>query len=223
MTLLPHLVRYTQAADAPVIGSVIWLHGLGASGHDFEPLVPELGIQTNVRFLFPHAPNQAVTINMGMVMPSWYDILSLGEIREVNQAQVAASVQAIRELIIHEHAQGVPYESIVLAGFSQGGAIALQTALHFDQRLGGVMALSTYLFDPERVPPALEGPNRETPFLVQHGTEDSVVPFSLGKRSQIALKQAGYRVEWQSFAMGHEVCFAQLREIAVWMQARWQT
>lgn len=222
MSLLPHLTRYTHSAEAPVTGSAIWLHGLGASGHDFEPLVPELGIKANVRFIFPHAPNQPVTINMGMVMPSWYDIYSLGEIREVNQAQVADSVQAIRALIEHEHAQGVPYQNIVLAGFSQGGAVALQTALHFEHQLGGLMALSTYLFDPDRVPAALDSVNRETPFLVQHGTEDPVVPFSLGKRSQIALKQAGYKVEWQSFSMGHEVCFAQLREIAVWMQSRWQ-
>jgi len=221
MSLLPHLTRYSQSADQTVQGSVIWLHGLGASGHDFEPLVPEMGLQANIRFIFPHAPNQPVTINMGMVMPSWYDILSLGEIRQVNQAQVAASVQAIRALLAQEVAQGVPCDKIVLAGFSQGGAIALETALHLEHTLAGVMALSTYLFDPERIPSALESPNRETPFLFQHGTEDPVVPFGLAKRSQAGLKQAGYAVQWQTYPMQHGVCPPQIRDIAQWLQARW--
>ena len=221
MERLPHLTRYSRNTAENVQGSVIWLHGLGASGHDFEPLVPHLGLsQSNIRFIFPHAPARPVTINMGMVMPSWYDILSIAEIREVDPQQVQESVQALHAFIAHEHESGVPYEKIVLAGFSQGGAITYETALNFEHQLGGIMALSTYLFDPDKLPSAAHSPNKDTPILVHHGRFDPTVPLHLAERSHTALKQAGYAVNWQSYAMEHAVCPEQIQDIARWLQSR---
>lgn len=219
MDLLPHLTRYSKNAQAPVQGCVIWLHGLGASGHDFEPLVPHLGLDfANIRFIFPHAPARPVTLNMGMVMPSWYDILSIAEIREVNQEQVQSSVQNLRDFIENEHQAGLPYDKIILAGFSQGGAITYETALNFEHQLGGIMALSTYLFDPNQVPPADQSPNQDTALLIHHGRFDPVVAPPLAERSYEALKQAGYTPQWKSYPMEHGVCPEQIQDIAQWLQ-----
>lgn len=218
MQLLPHLTAYSRSADAPVTGAVIWLHGLGASGHDFEPLVPYLGLKRNVRFIFPHAPNQAVTINGGMVMPSWYDILSLGEMRQVDWKQVEASVAAVRALISREGERGVPHEQVVIAGFSQGGAITLQLALSEPERFAGIMALSTYLFTPDEVPPAAASANAATPLIMHHGRWDGTVPLSLAERSRAGLEKAGYKVDWKTYAMEHGVCDQQIGDIAGWLQ-----
>lgn len=220
MQLLPHLERYSISPDLPVIGTVIWLHGLGASGHDFEPLVPLLGLTQNLRFLFPHAPEKPVTINGGMVMPSWYDILSMGFLRRVSWPEVEASVQALKDFIAAEAQKGIPSERIILAGFSQGGAIVLQTALRLETKLAGILALSTYLLDLDNVPPAANSPNAQTPLAMMHGTFDPVVPFALAERSSEAMQKAGYVLNWQTYPMEHQVCDVQIRDMAKWYQAR---
>lgn len=220
MTLLPYLERYSISKDQPVIGTVIWLHGLGASGHDFEPLVTLLGLKHNLRFIFPHAPERAVTINGGMVMPSWYDILSMGFLREVNWQDVEASVLAVKDLIAAEAARGVPSERVILAGFSQGGAIILQTALNLNQKLAGVLALSTYVLQLESVPTASESLNAQTPFEMMHGTHDQVVPYALGEKSSQAILRAGYKLNWKTYPMQHQVCDPQIRDMAIWYQQR---
>lgn len=218
MSLLPHLERFSRSQSEPVTGAVIWLHGLGASGHDFEPLVPHLGLKANIRFLFPHAPEQAVTVNGGMVMPSWYDIYSLGMLRSVDWNQVQASVDAVQALIDREKSRGIASERLVLAGFSQGGAIALQLALNHAERFAGIMALSTYLFEPDQVPLAADAANGKTPLLMHHGRWDQTVPLALAEMSRAGLLKAGYQVDWKTYPMEHGVCPEQIGDIAAWMQ-----
>lgn len=222
MTLLPHLERYSRSATEPVQGAVVWLHGLGANGHDFEPVVPELGLpkDLNLRFVFPHAPSRPVTINMGMVMPSWYDILSMSGLRQVNWEQVNTSMEQTRALLAREHARGLPWDRLVLAGFSQGGAIALQTFLELDQRLAGVMALSTYTFKPDALPSAKQSVNATTPVLMHHGLHDPVVPLELAELSRQSLQAAGYALAWQTWPMEHGVCAPQIHAIGKWLAAR---
>lgn len=220
-TLIPHLERYSGKADEPVKGTVIWLHGLGDSGHGFEPLVPYLKLKSNLRFIFPHAPARSVTINGGMVMPSWYDIYSIGALREVSWEQVKTSVGAIEALIQRENERGIPTEQIVLAGFSQGGAVTLELALQTKAKFAGIMALSTYLFKPDQVPPAAESANGRTPLLMHHGRWDPTVPLSLAERSREGLQTAGYAIDWKTYPMEHGVCDAQIADIGTWLDERW--
>ena len=198
--------------------SVIWLHGLGADGHDFEPVVPELNLpcNTGVRFIFPHAPEQPVTINGGMVMRAWYDILSMEIAREIDQTGIDRSVQQIEELINREIDRGRTSDRILLAGFSQGGAIALQTGLFFDKPLLGILALSTYLPIPGRFN---EDPqvNSAVPIFMGHGTHDPVVPMQLGRQSYEFLNGRGYPIEWHTYPMQHSVNMEEIRDIGVWM------
>lgn len=197
--------------------SVIWLHGLGASGHDFEPVVPELGLdpQLAVRFVFPHAPRIPVTVNGGMVMPAWYDILEMSLDRKVDVVQIEKSAAAIRVLIQREIEQGVNPENIVIAGFSQGGAVAYQTALTYPQRLAGLLTLSTYL--------AVEDTsnytaiNKDLPIKIDHGTQDPVVPIVLGQRANETLTNQGYQVEFNTYPMAHQVCLPQIKAIGQWL------
>lgn len=197
--------------------SVIWLHGLGASGHDFEPVVPELGLdsQLAVRFVFPHAPRIPVTVNGGMVMPAWYDILEMSLDRKVDVVQIEKSAAAIRDLIQREIEQGVNPENIVIAGFSQGGAVAYQTALTYPQRLAGLLTLSTYL--------AVEDTsnytaiNKDLPIKIDHGTQDPVVPIVLGQRANETLTNQGYQVEFNTYPMAHQVCLPQIKAIGQWL------
>ena len=197
--------------------SVIWLHGLGASGHDFEPVVPELGLdpQLAVRFVFPHAPRIPVTVNGGMVMPAWYDILEMSLDRKVDVVQIEKSAAAIRDLIQREIERGVNPENIVIAGFSQGGAVAYQTALTYPQRLAGLLTLSTYL--------AVEDTsnytaiNKDLPIKIDHGTQDPVVPIVLGQRANETLTNQGYQVEFNTYPMAHQVCLPQIKAIGQWL------
>ena len=197
--------------------SVIWLHGLGASGHDFEPVVPELGLdpQLAVRFVFPHAPRIPVTVNGGMVMPAWYDILEMSLDRKVDVVQIEKSAAAIRDLIQREIEQGVNPENIVIAGFSQGGAVAYQTALTYPQRLAGLLTLSTYL--------AVEDTsnytaiNKDLPIKIDHGTQDPVVPIVLGQRANETLTNQGYQVEFNTYPIAHQVCLPQIKAIGQWL------
>lgn len=198
--------------------SVIWLHGLGASGNDFQPIVPELGLPQNhkVRFIFPHAPEQAVTVNGGHAMPSWYDILSMGSSgRSINQEQLNTSVAQVRYLVEQEIERGIKPERIILAGFSQGGAVAYHVALAHPVALGGLMALSTYLPLAEALPTAALHPS--LPIFIMHGTQDPVVPEGLGKEALAHLNSMGYKYRYESYPMEHQVCLEQIQHIGQWL------
>jgi phospholipase/carboxylesterase len=192
--------------------AVIWLHGLGADGHDFEPIVPELGLARPVRFVFPHAPVRAVTINNGMRMRAWYDILQFGGGAE-DEAGIRASERLVEGLLEGEKKKGIATDKIVLAGFSQGGAIALQTALRHAERLAGVLALSTYLPLAAKLQEA-GAANRATPIFMAHGTFDDIIPLRRAEQSRDLLKQAGYPVEWRVYPMPHSVSAEEIRDIA---------
>ena len=202
--------------------SVIWLHGLGANGHDFEPIVPLLEMPTT-RFVFPHAPVLPVTINMGMTMPAWYDILTLDEspTREPPE-HILASAALIEALVAREKERGVPAEKVVLAGFSQGGAMALHTGLRHSERLAGIMVLSAYLVLPDRLEAEVAAANRQTPMLFCHGTHDPMVPCRRGKASMEAVHQLNPErpLIWEEFPMGHEVCPPELGLIKAWLKKR---
>jgi phospholipase/carboxylesterase len=198
--------------------SVIWLHGLGADGHDFEPIVPELGsIGQRIRFIFPHAPAVPVTINGGYVMPAWYDIAEPGLSRHQDANGIRRSQHAIQQIVEHEIARGMPSKKIVLAGFSQGGAIALQTGLRFPQPLAGILALSTYLPLSDTVPDEVSSANRGLPILMAHGSADPIVPIDLGRTSRDLLAQLGYKVEWREYAMMHTIIQEEIVDIATWL------
>lgn len=199
--------------------SVIWLHGLGADGNDFVPIIPEL-IRPGwpaVRFVFPNAPVRAVTINGGMRMRAWYDILGLEIANRQDEGGVRESVTQIEELIARENSRGVPSERIILAGFSQGGAIALAAGLRHAQRLGGIMALSTYLPLGNTLPDEASPANRDLPILMAHGSVDPVVGEPLGLMSRDRLRVLGYPVEWRSYPMAHQVCAEEIADIAQWL------
>lgn len=202
-----------------VTAAVIWLHGLGADGHDFASLVPELRLPENVglRFIFPHAPSMPITINGGYVMPAWYDILEMNLERKIDESQLLASAAAVQALIEREIARGVKSERIILAGFSQGGAVVYQAGLSFNQPLAGILVMSSYLatYASLQVHPA----NQLTPILIQHGSEDSVVNEILGQRAFRFLKDHGCRVDYESYVMEHTLCIAQIEVIAHWIQS----
>jgi len=218
--MLPAVIRETGVN--PTL-TVIWLHGLGADGHDFVPIIPELGLPTDaaVRFIFPHAPAIPVTINGGYVMPAWYDILSLdGDQRKVDVAGICASREAIRQLIATENARGVPCSRIVLAGFSQGGAIAWLTGLTHAEPLAGILALSTYLPTPELLRDELNPACLTSPMLAAHGRHDDVVALSMGRTAVSVVESLGGQVVWQDYAMAHAVCLDEIRDIGDWLRAR---
>lgn len=193
--------------------AVIWLHGLGASGHDFEPVVPELGLPEDaaVRFIFPHAPNLPVTINGGMSMPAWYDIKAMDIDRIVDTEQLRASADAVGKLVEREIAKGIDASRIIVAGFSQGGAVAYELGLSYPQRLGGILALSTYFATAATI--RLSDANRDIPISVYHGTFDPIVPEALGVRSVETLKDMGFDPSYQTFPMEHSVCLEEVQDI----------
>ena len=198
--------------------AVLWLHGLGADGTDFEPVVPELRLpaRLRLRFVFPHAPVRPVTLNMGMSMRAWYDILQLGGGKE-DEAGIRASQALLEGLIEREKSRGVEARRIVLAGFSQGGAIALQTGLRYPERLGGILALSTYLPLAATLAAERSPANRDLPVLMAHGTLDPMIPIAKARDSRAALAALGYAVEWQEYAMPHSVCGQEIADIAAWL------
>jgi phospholipase/carboxylesterase len=193
--------------------AVIWLHGLGADGHDFEPIVPELALKKPVRFIFPHAPIRPVTINQGMRMRAWYDILQLGGGPE-DEKGLRASQKLTEDLV---RAQGLPANRIVLAGFSQGGAIALLTALRYPERLAGVMALSTYLPLAPTLAAERSTGNRDVPIFMAHGRYDDLIPLQRAHASREALEKLGYAVEWHDYPMPHSVCAPEVADIAAFL------
>lgn len=206
------------AADAVVI----WLHGLGASGHDFLPLGAHFNefdeSLQRVRFIFPHAPKMPVTINGGMVMPAWYDLTAIQPSRSINRATFEASVEAVQQMIREEMAKGIASTRILLAGFSQGGAVAYQAGLTFEYPLAGILALSTYLAEPEKL--VVHPKNASANLLLMHGSQDDVVGVNLGRQSHQWLLERGLSVDMKEYPMAHQVIGEQLVPIAHWMKAR---
>lgn len=202
--------------------SVIWLHGLGADGNDFVPIVPELGLPPalSVRFVFPHAPVRPVTLNGGLAMRAWYDIAELSPQGRRDPEGMAASVAAVRDLIAQENAAGIPTDHIVLAGFSQGGAVALHGGLSLPQPLAGILGLSTYLPDVEELPAIRHSANSSTSVLLAHGTHDPVLGIELGYQVLEGLRALGQPVEWLEYPMQHQVCLEEIRAIGQWLTAR---
>ena len=198
--------------------AVIWLHGLGADGRDFEPIVPELRLpqSLSLRFVFPHAPIRPVTLNQGMRMRAWYDILQLGGGRE-DDPGIRASQKSLEDLIAREGSRGIAPGRVVLAGFSQGGAIALQTALRYDERLAGTLALSTYLPLAPTLAAERNPANRDVPIFMAHGSQDPMIPLDRARASRDALAALGYAVEWREYPMQHSVCLEEIADIAAWL------
>jgi phospholipase/carboxylesterase len=198
--------------------AVIWLHGLGASGHDFEPVVPELSLPEGaaVRFIFPHAPNKPVTINGGMTMPAWYDIKAMDIDRIVDTDQLMASSDAVAKLVDREIERGVNSENIIIAGFSQGGAVAYEMGLSYPKRLAGIIALSTYFATAGTV--KVSQANRGIPINVYHGTADPMVPESLGRMSVEKLGELGFSPSYQTFPIEHSVCMEEILDIGEFLK-----
>jgi phospholipase/carboxylesterase len=195
--------------------AVIWLHGLGADGHDFEPIVPELRLppSAGIRFVFPHAPVRPVTLNNGMRMRAWYDIFQLGGGPE-DEAGIRASQALVEGLIAEEKKKGIRAGRIVVAGFSQGGAIALQTALRHPEPLAGVLALSTYLPIAAQLEAERADANRSVPIFMAHGLHDDIIPLRKAELSKEVLAKNGYAVEWKTYPMPHSVCAEEIGDIA---------
>ena len=216
------LLEYLEVttADTPEY-SVIWAHGLGADGHDFEPIVPYLGLPPGlaVRFIFPHALMRPITINGGAVMRAWYDIIEISTSRGQDEAGILHSAEKIRALIDHEIERGVPASKIILAGFSQGGAMALHVGVRYPQKLAGIMVLSGYLLFPERLQDEHSDANSSTPVFVGHGTADPMVPIALGEAVRSTLQAGQWPVEWHSYPIPHSVSQAEIADIGRWLQA----
>lgn len=205
--------------SAAPTASIIWLHGLGADGHDFVPIVPELRLPGSlaIRFIFPHAPQRPVTLNNGYVMRAWYDIKGLGLHAEQDATGIRESAQRVNDLIQAELSAGIAADHVAIAGFSQGGAIALQTALRHPQRLAGVMALSTYLPLADTLAAEASSANRDLPILMCHGRQDPVVPYQMGEKSRDVMLTLGYQVDFRSYDMQHSLCAEEVIDISAWL------
>lgn len=215
MSPLPCIeVNPSNEADS----AVIWLHGLGADGRDFEPIVPELKLPESLstRFVFPNAPSIPVTINNGLVMPAWYDITDMTIDREIDTGQLQASAKAVATLIDREIDRGLAADRIIIAGFSQGGAVGYEVALTYPESLGGLMAMSTYFATHGTI--ALHPANANLPIHIFHGTADPVVPEGLGQKAFELLLAKGYRPDYKTYPMEHSVCPQQIDDISSWMQ-----
>lgn len=211
---IPETVEVTTGENPA--GSVIWLHGLGADGHDFEPIVPELRLDIPLRFVFPHAPVRPVTINGGMAMRAWYDILSLDTDGRADQAGVRESGKMLETLIAREVERGIEPGKIVIAGFSQGGAIVLHTLLNTEYELAGAMALSTYL--PILGDLEVASSRKDIPIFMAHGTSDPMLPMQWGRQSADAIEEAGYQIDWHEYPMAHAVCPQEIADISAWLK-----
>jgi phospholipase/carboxylesterase len=214
----PHLETLVSGPRGRASAAVIWLHGLGADGRDFEPIVPELGLPDTVRFVFPHAPVRPVTVNGGLPMRAWYDITGFGSAYVEDEAGLQDSRQHLQRLIEREAEQGMQPDRVVLAGFSQGGAVALYTGLRYPAPLAGVMALSSYLPAAEALAAERRTANAGTPVFMAHGCADQVIPLTVGERSRDRLRQLGQPVEWHDYPIEHSVGMPELRDIAAWLR-----
>ncbi|MGD9034488.1 MAG: hypothetical protein PVJ69_00365 [Desulfobacteraceae bacterium] len=199
--------------------SIIWLHGLGADGHDFEPIVPELRLPETlpIRFVFPHAPKRPVTINAGMIMRAWYDVTGIPGSGGIELDDFYESVDHLDTLIQNEMESGMPSERILLAGFSQGGAISLHTGLTYGKHLAGVLALSTYLPTAENIAEEISLINKDIPIMMAHGTMDPVIPVAHGIRTKQALGRLGYQISWREYPIMHGVCIEEIQDIGAWL------
>ncbi|MBU2987235.1 carboxylesterase [Saccharophagus degradans] len=225
MTLTPAQQAAAKQTRTVVHGAgepthaVIWLHGLGASSDDFPPVIPYLGLSGSrtIRFVFPQAPERPITINGGMVMPGWYDIKGMDLVDKEDLEGMSESRATLERLIQEQVDKGVPTSNIIIAGFSQGGAVAYYTGLRYPQKLAGIMALSTYMPFAGAAASEHSGVNVQTPIMAMHGLHDGVVPLSIGKQSADAVKALGYTVEWKGYAMEHNVIPEQLTDIGAWL------
>lgn len=207
----------SQTGDNPKV-AIIWMHGLGADGNDFAPVVPQFNIpELPIKFVFPHAPKIPVTINSGMVMRAWYDILSMDIDSRADVDGVLASEKLIQKLIEEQVADGFKYEQIILAGFSQGGAMSLHVSTQLNKKIAGIIALSSYLPASQLLIENENTTNINTPIFMGHGTQDPVVPYSLGESSRDKLIQAGYKIDWHSYPIQHGVSMDELMDIKQWL------
>lgn len=214
--------RVVMEPEAPAAAAVIWLHGLGADGFDFVPVVPELRLpeELPVRFVFPHAPQRAVTINAGTRMRAWYDIKALDRDGPEDEDGIRESAAQVSAMLDQQREAGIAAERLVLAGFSQGGAIALHAGLRYAHPLAGLLALSTYLPLRAQVVSEASDANRATPIQMMHGSLDPMLPMALGEMSRDLLVDAGYHVDWHDYPMQHQVCLEQIQRISAWLIAR---
>lgn len=224
---MPYTTRESDAAvilepQIPATASVVWLHGLGADGYDFVPIVEELALPHPLptRFVFPHAAHRPVTINNGFVMRAWYDIRGFGATSAEDEAGIRQADGIVRSFVEAESTAGIPSRRVILAGFSQGGAMALHTGLRYPHALGGILALSSYLPLRESLRAEASAANRSTAILMCHGNRDQVVPEMAGKLSRDLLTSLGYSVQWKSYAMEHQVCMEEVSDIAAWLRER---
>jgi phospholipase/carboxylesterase len=208
-----------ETAPNPTV-SVIWLHGLGADGSDFVPIVSELDLRgcPPIRFVFPHAPTMPVTINNGYVMRAWYDILEMDLARREDEAGLRKSQSLVEQLIVQEKARGIPANRIILAGFSQGCAMTLQTGLRHPEKLAGLLGLSGYLPIHATVPNERHSANHDTPIFLAHGKDDPIVPIESAEKSRDMLRKLGYQVEWHEYMMPHSVCEEEIEDIGAWFR-----
>jgi phospholipase/carboxylesterase len=214
-TLLPHIELETEPNPT---ASIIWMHGLGADGNDFVPIVEEMELPARaIRFIFPHAPVRAVTINGGFMMRAWYDVVSDDFSRREDEGGVRESQAMIEALIRRENERGIPCRDIVLAGFSQGGAMALHTGLRYRERLAGILALSTYVPISKTLEAELSQASRDAPIFMAHGTADPVIPLWLAGSSRQLLERLGYEVQWHEYEMGHSVMWEEVSDISRWL------
>ncbi|HEV8520346.1 MAG TPA: alpha/beta fold hydrolase [Burkholderiales bacterium] len=222
---MSNLLETIEIETAPnPAAAVIWMHGLGADGNDFAPIVPELALGSlpAVRFIFPHAPMQPVTLNNGQVMRAWYDV-SFGDLegrsRQADEKGVRASQAAIGKLIARENKRGIASRQIVVAGFSQGGAIALEAGLRYPERLAGIMALSTYLPLAAKLEAEASAQNKDVPIFFAHGSHDPVIPLPMAVASRDKLRELGYNVDWHEYPMQHSVCMTEVADISAWLRS----
>ncbi|MFT6389692.1 MAG: phospholipase/carboxylesterase [Cellvibrionaceae bacterium] len=208
-----------ETNDRPA-ASIIWLHGLGSNGYDFEPIIPELNLPSHlaIRFIFPHALKRALTINGGLKMPSWYDFYAHDIDRKVDTKQLTASANDVAKFIHREIENGIASERIIIAGFSQGGAVGYQLALSYPQKLGGLIALSTYFATKKTI--EYHPANDKLPIFIGHGSDDSIVPELLGQQACTILKEKKYTVDYHSYSMEHSVCMQEVKAISRWIQIR---
>ncbi len=206
-------------SSATPVGTVIWLHGLGADGQDFVPVAQELNLppQLPLRFIFPHAPFQPVTINNGYVMRAWYDIVSMHIDQHADEKGIQNAIERVHTLIAQEEQKGIPTHRIILAGFSQGAVVTLAAGLHYPKKLAGLLALSGYLPNPQEATRTASVANQQTAIFIGHGTADTIVPCQLGETVATVLKQAGYPVSWHPYDIPHTVCAEEMRDIRQWM------
>ncbi len=221
-------------SDKPIIietgenpsAAVIWLHGLGADGYDFAPIVPQLKLPESpaIRFVFPHAPEQRVTLNQGMFMRAWYDILGLDRNSKQDVDGLAAAQEILKDLIAEQIAQGIPAHKIILVGFSQGGALALHVGLRYPEKLGGIMGLSTYLPVADHVAEEKHPANAATPIFLAHGDDDDILPLDFAESAKKHLAALHYAVDWKVYkGMAHSVCMEEIRDIRAWLLEQLET